>query len=171
MGGTGKVMAKRAGEDTAGADNALDDDTLSAELRLTIALVLVARRWRSLVDESLRGIQQSSARMEALSAIANTPAPRTQVDIARRLRIEGPTMTRMLDTLGRAGLVERLPSETDRRSNHLELTDKGARVLAEIGERTEPMRERLLEGMSEAEIEELNATLRAMLGRLDDGLV
>ena len=164
-------MAKRAGEDTAPADHALDDESLSPELRLTIALVLVARRWRALVDESLRGIQQSSARMEALSAIANAPAPRTQVDIARRLRIEGPTMTRMIDTLSRAGLVERMPSATDRRSNHLDLTDRGAGVLAEIAERTEPMRDRLLAGMDDAEIESMNATLRTMLARLDDGLV
>ena len=47
--------------------------------------------------------------MEALAAIINSPSLSAQVDIAKRLRIEGPTMTRMLDTLEADGLVERLP--------------------------------------------------------------
>src|SRR6187402_3373280 len=38
------------------------------DIRLTINLVLVARRWRSLMDDRLRLVGQSSARMEALAA-------------------------------------------------------------------------------------------------------
>ncbi len=85
-------------------------------IRLTVQMVLAARRWRSLLDERLRLAGQSSARMEALAAIINSPWPSAQVDIAKRLRIEGPTMTRMLDPLEADGLVVRLPDPTDRRS-------------------------------------------------------
>ena len=73
------------------------------EIRFTVQLVLVARRWRALLDEKLRPIDQSSARMEAMSAIMNSPGPNSQIDIAKRLRIEGPTMTRMIDALSRDG--------------------------------------------------------------------
>lgn len=139
-------------------------------IALTVALVLTARRWRALIDEHLRPIGQSSARMEALSAIMNTPEPSAQVDIARRLRIEGPTLTRMIDALSKDGLVERKPAPDDRRTKHLSLTEDGYAVLSDIFAITDDMRERLLGDMSEEEMVVLTKALRKMLQRLDDGL-
>ena len=49
----------------------------------------------------------------------------TQLDLARSLGIEGPTLTRHLDNLERNGLVSRRRSETDRRAFRVELTDAG----------------------------------------------
>jgi MarR family transcriptional regulator for hemolysin len=140
------------------------------EIRVTVNLVLVARRWRSLLDERLRAIGQSSARMEALAAIVNSPWPSAQVDIAKRLRIEGPTMTRMLDTLEADGLVERLPDPSDRRSKQLRLTPAGEKALAEIFEVADQLRERLLAGVATERLDELNALLVMLTGRLDEGL-
>ncbi len=140
------------------------------EIRVTVNLVLVARRWRSLLDERLRAIGQSSARMEALAAIMNSPWPSAQVDIAKRLRIEGPTMTRMLDTLEADGLVERLPDPTDRRSKQLRLTPAGENALEEIFAVADDLRERLLRGIAPDKMEELNALLVMLTERLDAGL-
>jgi len=140
------------------------------DIRLTINLVLVARRWRSLLDERLRIVGQSSARMEALAAIMNSPALSPQVDIAKRLRIEGPTMTRMLDTLEADGLVERLPDPGDRRTKQLRLTSEGERVLADIFVIADEMRDRLLDGLPADRIDELNGFLGLLSERLDAGL-
>lgn len=140
-------------------------------IALTVALVLTARRWRALIDEHLRPIGQSSARMEALSAIMNSPEPSSQVDIARRLRIEGPTLTRMIDALSKDGLVKRNPAPDDRRTKHLSLTEQGYAALADIFAITDEMRTNLLEGMSEEEMVVLTKALHKMLHRLDDGLV
>src|SRR6187399_3421832 len=118
------------------------------DIRVTVNLVLVARRWRSLLDERLRAVGQSSARMEALAAIFNSPSLSAQVDIAKRLRIEGPTMTRMLDTLEADGLVERLPDPTDRRTKQLRLTPTGEKVLEEIFAIADDLRDRLLAGVA-----------------------
>ena len=140
------------------------------DIRLTINLVLVARRWRSLLDDRLRLIGQSSARMEALAAIVNSPALSAQVDIAKRLRIEGPTMTRMLDTLEKDGLVERLADPADRRTKQLRLTVEGETVLAEIFAIADELRDRLLKDLPADKIDELNALLVALTERLDAGL-
>lgn len=140
------------------------------DIRLTINLVLVARRWRALLDERLRLIGQSSARMEALAAIMNSPKLSAQVDIAKRLRIEGPTMTRMLDTLEADGLVERLPDPSDRRTKQLRLTEQGERALADIFAIADELRHRLLDGLPADKIEELNAFLGLLTDRLDAGL-
>ena len=139
-------------------------------IRLTVLLVIVARRWRSLLDERLRQIGQSAARMEALAAIINSPWPSAQVDIARRLRIEGPTMTRMLDALEADGLVERLPDPGDRRTKQLRVTEQGEAALREIFAIADELRDRLLAGVSEEQMDELNAFLGALSDRLDAGL-
>src|ERR671931_880936 len=57
---------------------------------------------------------------------------RTQHELARSLGIEGPTLTRHLDGLERAGLVERRRDPADRRAVQVELTDAGERVHAEL---------------------------------------
>ena len=48
------------------------DGGVTREIRLTINMVIVARRWRSLLDDRLRMVGQSSARMEALAAEKGT---------------------------------------------------------------------------------------------------
>jgi len=140
------------------------------DIRVTVNLVLVARRWRSLLDERLRLIGQSSARMEALAAIINSPSLSAQVDIAKRLRIEGPTMTRMLDTLEADGLVERLPDPADRRTKQLRVTVEGERVLEEIFGIADGLRDRLLDGVPTERMDGLNELLVMLTERLDAGL-
>jgi MarR family transcriptional regulator for hemolysin len=140
------------------------------QIRLTVLLVIVARRWRALLDERLRQIGQSAARMEALAAIINSPFPSAQVDIARRLRIEGPTMTRMLDTLEADGLVERLPDPGDRRTKQLRVTEQGEAALQEIFAIADELRGRLLDDVSDGTMDELNAFLGMLSERLDAGL-
>lgn len=137
---------------------------------LTIGLVLAGRRWRSLLDERLRPTNQTSARMETLAAIMNSPPLSPQVDIARRLRIEGPTLTRMIDALEKDGLVERVPDPSDRRTKQLRVTEAGEDALEEMFAIADDMRVRLLDGLDEDEVAEINRFLRMLIGRLDAGL-
>ncbi|WP_305097850.1 MarR family winged helix-turn-helix transcriptional regulator [Croceibacterium aestuarii] len=140
------------------------------DILLTVLLVLVGRRWRSLLDEKLRPTGQSSARMEALSAIRNSPPRSAQVEIAKRLRIEGPTLTRMIDTLEKDGLVARLPDPADRRSKLLQLTPAGDQALQEIFDLADVYRTRLLEGIDDGDKVALARILGGLLERLDEGL-
>jgi len=140
------------------------------EILLTVQVVLAARRWRALLDDKLRPIEQSSARMEALSAIYHSPPLSPQVEVARRLRIEGPTLTRMLDSLEKDGLVERLADPADRRTKLLRVTPEGERALEEIFDIADEMRERLLRGFSDDQVAQVNAFLAEVLTRLDEGL-
>ena len=140
------------------------------EIRLMVQVVLAGRRWRSVLDEHLRRMGQSSARLEALAAIINSPAPSSQSDIARRLRIEGPTLTRMIDVLTADGLVERRPAPADRRTKHLHVTEKGEQALEAMFAVVDPLRHRLVAHLSPGEIEQLAAMLGDLIGRLDGGL-
>lgn len=140
---------------------------ISPELVLTMQMVLVARRWRSLLDEHLRPIDQSAARMEALAAIYASPPLSPQVEVARRLRIEGPTLTRMLDALEKDWLVERLPDKTDRRTKLLRLTSQGEATLEDIFRICDDLRMKLVDGFTEEQITTHSTFLRELMGRLD----
>lgn len=144
-----------------------EEARLSPRMRLTVQLVLIARRWRSLLDDRLRLIGQSSARMEALWAIAYTPPQSPQIEIARRIGIEGATLTRMLDTLEAEGLVERVPDPSDRRSKHIRITDEGKAVLEEIVAIADELRTTLVKGIAGSAIDEANDFLAEILGRLE----
>ena len=148
----------------------MSEATPDDQLRLTVLLVLVARKWRSLLDEKLRPGGQSSARMEALSAILNSPDGSAQVDIARRLRIEGPTLTRMLDALEKDGLVERQPAPADRRTKRLQVTLQGEAALEDIFAVADIFRGRLLKGIEAEKLAEVSHFLAGLLERLDGGL-
>jgi MarR family transcriptional regulator for hemolysin len=50
----------------------------------------------------------------------------TQLDLARSLGIEGPTLTRHLANLEQRGLIRRDRSDSDRRAVRVELTDAGS---------------------------------------------
>src|SRR5690606_13779948 len=93
-----------------------------------------------------------------------------QVDIARRLRIEGPTVTRMLDSLERDQWVQRSPDPQDRRTKQLRVTEDGEEALSQIFATTDAMRHNLLDGIDEGEIRTVTAFLDRLLARLDAGL-
>jgi MarR family transcriptional regulator for hemolysin len=142
----------------------------SAHLSLTIRVVMAGRRWRALIDEHLRLQGHSASRMEAMASIAYAPAGTTQIQIAKRIGIEGPTLTRTLDLLEADGLVERLADPNDRRNKHMRLTRAGCAALAEMFKITEALRARLLDGLVEADIVQTDRFLDELVNRIEGGL-
>jgi MarR family transcriptional regulator for hemolysin len=88
---------------------------------------------------------------------------RTQHELARAMRIEGPTLTRHLDGLEEEGLVVRKRDTSDRRAVSVELTEVGRAKHAEMLRAAQSFNKRLLAGFSAEEIDEL----RVLLGRLE----
>jgi MarR family transcriptional regulator for hemolysin len=138
------------------------------ELAFAISTVLVARRYRALLDDRLRPLGHGTARMEALSAIAGLPKLSPQTAIAKRIGIEGPTLTRMLDTLEAEGLVVRLADPSDRRTKLIQLTPAGGEALAEIQMVADGFRHQVLEELDDGELDGVTETLRNLLTRLNE---
>jgi len=141
-----------------------------AELGLMIAIVLAGRRWRALLDEKLRLLGHSASRMEAMAAIAYSPASATQIQIAKRIGIEGPTLTRTLDMLEADALVERLPDPSDRRNKLMRLTPAGYEALATMFDLMAGLRGQLLDDIPAADIHANLGFLSLLLERIDGGL-
>lgn len=106
-------------------------------------------------------LELTPAQYSALVAIGGNPG-RKQSEIAGGLGIQRPNFVAMMDELERRGLAERLPSDADRRSHALVLTQAGAALLA---------RARIAQAEQEAAIvrllgQEGRQTLVALLRRL-----
>jgi MarR family transcriptional regulator, transcriptional regulator for hemolysin len=86
-----------------------------------------------------------------------------QLELARALGIVGPTLTRHLDGLERAGLVARVRDPEDRRAVRVELTEAGRAKHAELLQAVIAFNRRLRVGFGEKDLE----TLRDLLERLD----
>ena len=67
------------------------------------------------------------------------PEGYARCDIARRLIDRAPDVTRLIDRLERAGLVERVRSERDRRLSVTRITRKGLRLLEEMQPRLDAL--------------------------------
>jgi MarR family transcriptional regulator for hemolysin len=88
---------------------------------------------------------------------------RTQLELARAVGIEGPTLTRHLDGLEEAGLVRRQRDAADRRAMRVELTDAGEELFQRLRQAVVAFNRRLTDGLSEQELDRLRRTL-ARLG-------
>jgi MarR family transcriptional regulator for hemolysin len=91
---------------------------------------------------------------------------RSQLELARAVGIEGPTMTRHLDGLERAGLVERQRDPVDRRAVQVQLTRAGHALHGRLLKAVIAFNQQLRTGVSNDDIE----TLRRVLGRLRENV-
>ena len=103
---------------------------------------------------------------EALHVLSQAPDRRLRrVDLSRRLLLTPSGVTRLLEGLEQAGLVERAPCSGDLRATYAVLTDRGAETLrrASCGHEGS-IRALLEEHLTEVEIEQLAALLGKLPG-------
>ena len=161
--------AQQGSQEDESADSAvIDQARIDREYAFTFGVILVARRYRAMLDEKLRPMGYGSARMEALSTIARSPEPSAQISIAKRIGIEGPTLTRMLDTLEADGLVVRKQDPTDRRTKLIELTDAGRVALKEITLVAQEFRSSVLAALQDEQLDDVNAVTATLMKQFSE---
>ncbi|MFE4368968.1 MarR family winged helix-turn-helix transcriptional regulator [Streptomyces sp. NPDC056835] len=129
-------------------------------LRKSIApkLRLAAKESRAFFEEEL---SKSGATFAAWTILATLKleGPMIQRSLAQYLSIEGPTLSRHLETMERRGLVVRTRDGADRRAAVVALTDEGLSRYEEIESVALRSQERMLEGLSDADIVQLGELL------------
>jgi DNA-binding MarR family transcriptional regulator len=83
-------------------------------------------------------------------------------ELAAAAAVASPTATRMLDALQRDGVVQRRPSETDRRCVLVDLTEHGRAVLETARERARARRVELYELLEPSEREDAERIMRRL---------
>lgn len=90
-----------------------------------------------------------------------------QSGLADLLEVEPITLSRMVDRLAEAGMVERRPDPQDRRTNRLYLTERADPVIAELRAAGEVIMDTAMQGIDaeeQAVLSRLVTRMRANLG-------
>jgi DNA-binding MarR family transcriptional regulator len=117
---------------------------------------------RSFVENRLRPLGASVARLRALRMLAREGVPQRMRDLSEMLGIAARTTTTIVDSLENDGLVERVRHPEDRRAFLLTLTEAG-RVHYEQAEATDA---RALADATSALSGEEREQLRVLLGKI-----
>jgi DNA-binding MarR family transcriptional regulator len=97
-----------------------------------VAIVQVGERFLATVDTALRHHHLSRAGREALAVLEGAGQPLSPTTLAQRLIVTTASITSLLDTLERRGLVERQPDPADRRRLLVAITDDGLALVDEF---------------------------------------
>jgi len=97
-----------------------------------------------------------------LAAVADKPG-RTAREIAEMTPLDKAIISRAISALIDRGFLERKHSTEDRRTSHLYLTDRGREKFSEMFLRVNEMGERLVGGLSEAEVQMVGPLLRRLI--------
>ncbi|MFD7433123.1 MarR family winged helix-turn-helix transcriptional regulator [Streptomyces sp. NPDC059861] len=91
----------------------------------------------------------------------------SQRSLADRFGVDRTVMTYLLDDLERAGLVERRPDPSDRRSRHIVATEHGRERWAELSRRVSLVEQHILAPLPEESRAGFQSMLCALAGHLD----
>lgn len=117
---------------------------MSAEERFSNALHNAARVWRLALDRRLKDLGVSQAGWLSIAYIAKAKTPLSQAELAALVQVEAATMVSTIDRLEKAGLVRRLPSESDRRVKLLVVTNEGQAIYEKVRARANALRRELI---------------------------
>lgn len=113
---------------------------------------LVNRKLRRLFDARAKenGLTQARARL-LLHLIDNEGS--TQTELANAFEVEQPSIVGLVDGLEKRGMVKRQPVKGDRRANGIYLTSESHHEITKIREYGEIVKDEMLRGVSEVEID------------------
>lgn len=135
--------------------------------RFTGRMNLIARRYRTRLNEVLKRIGQTQARWDALFWISVAGEGATQSELAERMGVEGPTLVRMLNKLEQEGLVERMEDPSDRRAKTIRLSAAAEQALTDIAALSDPFRDELLHGIPDDDLEVALSVFDRIMARLE----
>ena len=138
---------------------------MTVEALLSWRLVVAGRLVRTMADARLSGQAGGAPALGALLRLADEDGI-SQAELARRQRVEAPSMCRMVDRLERDGLVRRDRDDLDRRVIRVRITTEGRDVASAGRESVADLEARAFEALTADE----RQTLADLLGRLLDGL-
>jgi MarR family transcriptional regulator for hemolysin len=105
---------------------------MNADDRFLRALQGGARAWRLALERHLKAHGLTTAGWNALTAVADSPEPPSQRELAQRLGVDGATLVTTLDRLVASGLVRREAEPGDRRVRRIALAAQGAALAAQV---------------------------------------
>jgi DNA-binding MarR family transcriptional regulator len=122
---------------------------------------------RAMMESILRPYGLGSTQWYVLYQLANV-GPTMQRDLGRMLQIERATLSGIVATLVRKGLVDQIPSTEDQRQRVLRITDAGMRLWQELPDPLALIRAIAFNDSDAAELATAQRVLQSATQRLND---
>lgn len=138
-------------------------------LRAWLHLIKCSKRVEQAISDLFRSRHASSlSRFDVLAHLEHAgPDGMTTSALAQRLLASKGNITRLLDRMIADGLIERRPSEEDRRVNYVCLTQKGMEVFRRMAADHEAWSEEIFGILSDRELEQLIGLLDRVRANVD----
>lgn len=136
---------------------------------LGFALSDVARLMRTVADQRAKSLKTTRAQWAVLVRLQRCQGVK-QSELASSLDLAPITLTRLVDKLTAAGLVERRDDAADRRAHRLFLTDKATPTLRKLGALGEDMMGKALAGLGPEQVGALTQGLMRIKANLKNEL-
>ena len=129
-----------------------------------------AHALRRSFDRRAATLGVTRAQWKVLFRLSRTPGLR-QVELADKLDVEPITLSRIIDRLAEAGLVERTADPTDRRAWRLQVTETAQPLIAKLRKLADGLIDDAFSGLTESELNAMRGNLarsRENLAAADD---
>jgi len=136
------------------------------ESNLGSDLARLVRAWRSLIDERLKPLELTQTHWVTLHNINMLPPEQSQIQLAKAIGIEQPSLVRTLDQLEEKRLITRQTCASDRRAKRIKLTEEASPIINAMESVIDSTRKEILSGMSQSDIQQLSG----MLARLEQNI-
>ncbi|MDQ1211233.1 transcriptional regulator SlyA [Pantoea anthophila] len=122
----------------------------------------LVRIWRALIDQRLKPLELTQTHWVTLHNIHQLPPEQSQIQLAKAIGIEQPSLVRTLDQLEEKGLITRSTCASDRRAKRIKLTQQAEPIIEQVESVIDETRDDILSGISREEISHM-VTLIARL--------
>ncbi|WP_159715450.1 transcriptional regulator SlyA [Blochmannia endosymbiont of Camponotus nipponensis] len=119
-------------------------------------LARLVRIWRALIDHRLKPLKLTQTHWITLHNICQLPPEQSQIQLAKAIGIEQPSLVRTLDQLEEKMLIIRHTCTNDRRAKRIKLTDSARPIINEVNHVIAITRSEIFSGISREEIILLN---------------
>ncbi|BAI74594.1 transcriptional regulator (plasmid) [Azospirillum sp. B510] len=130
----------------------LPDKALRLPPNFGLHLFRASHLWRRAANAVLADSGLSTSAIAPLMLLAELGDGLRQRELAEEMGVEGPSLVRLLDGLEAAGLLKRREDPCDRRAKTLHMTDAGRELLLRMNEALNDVRQRLMAGVTEADL-------------------
>lgn len=130
-------------------------------------LARLVRIWRALIDQRLKPLELTQTHWVTLHNIHQLPPEQSQIQLAKAIGIEQPSLVRTLDQLEEKGLITRMTCASDRRAKRIKLTEQAAPIISQVEGVIDATRDDILMGISQPEIDKLVM----LIARLEKNIV
>ena len=144
----------------------MSDPLSKRRLKHWIRMLRVTRRAEGHLREYLRVNHNTTLpRFDVMAALYRKRDGLTMSELSRMLLVSNGNATTVVDRLEKDGLVRRTPSETDRRTIHVSLTETGLNQFEQLAAEHEIQVNALFGNLTEADLD----ALADIMKRLNNG--